>query len=445
MDLGLKEKTIFFQSLGCSKNLVDTEVMLGISSENDFAIVSEPDDASVIVINTCSFVQDSKKESIDAILEACEYKTRGKCERLIVTGCLPQRYKADLKVSFPEVDAFVGTGQYADLMQYIAGKREDEADFRHPRYIHSENTPRINSQPAHRAYLKISEGCMKHCSFCIIPKIRGSLRSRTIASLVEETRRLAESGVIELNLISQDLTDYGKDLGDASSLLKLLKALVQVDGIQWIRMFYVYPDELSDEFLQYIAEQPKICSYLDMPVQHINDRLLRFMNRKVTGDQIRNRIEKIRTLIPEVSLRSTLIAGYPSETEEEFLQLEAFVKEAKFDHLGVFAYSHEEGTASYYHPGQLPEALKEQRRDHLMALQKEISHKNLLKQVGKTLTVLLEKPSEEMQNFWQARHIGQAPDVDGCVLVPGGNYRSGQLLSVKIEKAFDYDLMGTPA
>jgi ribosomal protein S12 methylthiotransferase len=438
----LTEKTIFFQSLGCPKNLVDTEVMLGISVGDGFKVVREPDDAEVIVVNTCSFVNDSKRESIDAILNAAEYKKDGKCQRLIVTGCLPQRYKADLKVSFPEVDAFVGTGQYGNLLDFIGGKKEEDFGFKHPKYIHNEHTPRINSQPFYKAYLKISEGCIKNCAFCIIPKIRGTLRSRTIPSLVEEAKKLVEGGAVELNLIAQDLTDYGRDLRDGTTVPGLLRELVKVDGLEWIRLLYVYPDELSDEMLDLIANEPKICKYLDMPVQHINDRMLALMNRKVTGETIRRRIERIRAKIPDIALRSTIIVGYPGETEAEFQELKAFVEEAQFDHLGVFAYSHEESTASYSLPEQLPEELKQARREEIMAVQQKISNANLKKRVGRTVPVLVEEVSEESEYLWQGRHAGQAPEIDGNVLIRGGKVIRGMIVNVKLEKAMEYDFIG---
>ncbi len=436
------EKKIFFQSLGCPKNLVDSEVMLGISLGDGFKAVTSPEEASVIVINTCSFIEASKRESIEAILEAAQHKVTGKCERLIIAGCLPQRYKADLKVSFPEVDAFVGTGQYGQLLEYIAGKKEDDSGFKNPKYIHNENTPRINSQPSYRAYLKVSEGCIKNCAFCIIPKIRGTLRSRTIPSLVAEATRLVEQGALELNLIAQDLTDYGRDLRDGTTLPGLLRALVKIEGLKWIRMLYVYPDELCDELLELIATEPKICKYIDTPVQHINDRMLDIMNRKVTGELIRTRLKRLRERIPGVAIRSTVIAGYPGETEEEFQQLKEFIREIRFDHLGVFAFSREEGTKSYDLPGQLPDDVKQRRRDELMALQQEISHERLRDRIGETVPVLVEELSEESEFLWRGRHQGQAPDIDGYVLLRGGKFEKGKLTHVKLERAMEYDYIG---
>ena len=415
--------------------------MLGISVGDGYKVVSEPDDASVIVVNTCSFIEASKRESINAILEMAEYKEHGKCERLIVAGCLPQRYKADLKVSFPEVDAFVGTGQYGQLLEFVTGKREDDFGFKHPKYLHSENTPRINTQPFYRAYLKISEGCIKNCAFCIIPKIRGTLRSRTVDSLMVEATRLVRSGVKELNLIAQDLTDYGRDLRDGTNLASLLRSLVQIEGLDWIRLLYVYPDELSGELLDVIANEPKICKYIDTPVQHINDRMLELMNRKVTGALIRERLQKLRDRIPGVFIRSTVIVGYPSETEEEFQELKAFVEEIGFDHLGVFAYSHEENTASYALPGQWDAETKERRREELMLTQQEVSRKRCQNKVAQTMPVLVESFSED-ELLWKGRHAGQAPDVDGCVVLHGAELSAGQMVFAVIEEATEYDLIG---
>lgn len=443
MQLQSQEKTIFFQSLGCVKNLVDAEVMLGITQENRYNFVHEPEKAEVIVVNTCSFINDSKRESIDAILEMAEHKKSGTCKKLIVTGCLAQRYKPDLKVSFPEVDAFVGTGQYHKILEFIEGKKEDDFEFRHPKYLHNENTPRINTQPFFRAYLKVSEGCIKGCAFCIIPRIRGTLRSRTIPSLVEEAKKLVATGVVELNLIAQDLTDYGRDLNDGTDLVQLLKALVKVEGLEWIRMLYLYPDEMSDDLIELIATEPKICKYIDTPVQHISDRMLKLMNRKVRGEQIRERLSKLRSRIPEVSIRSTVIVGYPGETEEEFNELVSFVSEAKFDHLGVFAYSHEENTASYLLPNQLDEGTKQARREHLMAVQMAISAKNLKEKLGRTLPVLVEGISEESEFLLKGRHAGQAPDIDGYVLIRSGDLKVGQIHNVRLERSMEYDFIGS--
>ena len=439
----VQKKSIFFQSLGCVKNLVDAEVMLGITQKNNYEFVTEPEKAEVIVVNTCSFINDSKKESIGAILDMAEHKKSGTCKKLIVTGCLAQRYKPDLKVSFPEVDAFVGTGQYHKILEFIDGKKEDDFEFRHPKYLHNENTPRINTQPFFRAYLKVSEGCIKGCAFCIIPRIRGTLRSRTIPSLVEEAKTLVATGAVELNLIAQDLTDYGRDLNDGTTLEGLLKALVKVDGLHWIRMLYLYPDEMSDELIELIATEPKICKYIDTPVQHINDRMLKLMNRKVVGNQIRERLTKLRKRIPDVSIRSTVIVGYPGETEEEFNQLVEFVKEIRFDHLGVFAYSHEENTASYFLKDQLDEQTKESRRKHLMEVQMAISKQNLKEKLGKVLPVLVEGISEESEFLLKGRHPGQAPDIDGYVLIRSGDLKAGEIHSIKLERSMEYDFIGS--
>ncbi len=435
-------KKIFFQSLGCVKNLVDAEVMLGITQKHDYKIVTEPSDASVIVVNTCSFINDSKKESINAIIEMAQHKEKGTCKRLIVSGCLPQRYKADLKVSFPEVDAFVGTGQYNQILEFIDGKADEEAGFKHPKYIHNENTPRINTQPFYRAYLKVSEGCIKSCAFCIIPKIRGTLRSRTIESLVNEATNLVEAGAVELNLIAQDLTDYGRDLRDGTNLVGLLKALAKVEKLKWIRLLYVYPEELSDDLIELIATEDKICKYIDTPIQHINNRMLHLMNRKVTRKQIEERLLKLKARVPQISFRSNVIVGYPGETEAEFNELKEFVRQFNFDYLGVFAYSHEENTASFLLPEQLDEETKQRRREELLAVQQEASKENLKKYIGKTIPVLLEGPSEESELLWAGRYEGQAPDVDGNVLITDGPVGQGKIHNVLIEETMEYDLIG---
>lgn len=436
-----KEK-IFFQSLGCPKNLVDAEVMLGITQDHHYQIVPDPEDASVIIVNTCSFINDAKMESIDAILELAQYKEKGICRRLIMTGCLPQRYKADLMVSFPEVDAFVGTGQYGRILEFIEGKREENREFAHPKYIHSEHSPRINTQPFYRAYLKLSEGCIKNCAFCIIPKIRGALRSREVPSLVAETEKLVSKGVFELNLIAQNLTDYGRDLRNGTNLAGLLRELVRIEGLQWIRLFYAYPDDLSDELLELIASEKKICKYLDMPIQHISDRMLRLMNRKVSGAQIRERMRKLRSKVPGISFRSTIMVGYPGETENEFEELRDFIEEARFDHLGVFAYSLEEGTASYLLPDPLDEETKQRRRKEMLALQQKISSGILKTKVGEKIPVLVEGSWEESEFLMKGRHQGQAPEIDGIVVVRNCQAPVGSMVEVKIEKAMEYDLMG---
>lgn len=419
--------------------------MLGITASHNFEIVQNPARASVIIVNTCSFINDSKRESINSVLELSQFKDRslGSCERLIVTGCLPQRYKEDLKVSFPEVDAFVGTGQYGQILDFIGGQKESDVGFAHPKYIHQENTPRINSQPFYRAFLKISEGCIKNCSFCIIPKIRGTLRSRSVTSLAMEAQRLVDSGVVELNLIAQDLTDYGRDLRDGSNLQLLLRELVKIERLKWIRLLYLYPDELSEDLVEAIALEPKICKYIDTPIQHISDNQLRLMNRRVTGSLIRSRLQRLRAEIPDVAIRSTVIVGFPGETKAEFQMLKEFVEEAEFDHLGVFAYSHEEGTASYRLPDQLPEDVKHSRRAELMAAQKKISRRRLRHWVGRAFPVLIEEQSSESEFLISGRLSTQAPDVDGCVLIRGGLPRRGHIQDVKIEEAMEYDLIGT--
>ena len=291
--------------------------------------------------------------------------------------------------------------------------------------------------------MKISEGCIKNCAFCIIPKIRGTLRSRSIESLVVEAKKMVADGAVELNLIAQDLTDYGRDLRDGSNLLALLKELVKIEGLQWIRMLYVYPDELTNEFIEFMANEPKICKYVDMPIQHIADRMLHLMNRKVTGALIRDRIQALKNAMPDITLRTNVIVGYPGETEEEFEELKAFVREAQFDYMGVFSYSHEEGTASYLLPKQLKDEVKLARKEELLALQQEVSAENLKKRKGRTVRVLVEEISEESEFLWRGRYEGQAPDVDGHVLIRAGHIERGKFAKVKLERSMEYDYIGS--
>lgn len=452
----MQSKNIFFQSLGCSKNLVDTEVMVGLTLKHGYQAVRTPDIADIIVINTCSFIDASKKESIDSILDLSEYKKNGTCKKLIVTGCLSQRYRQELVETLPEVDAFLGTSQYQDIVSFLESTtKTSDRNFKHPLYIHDHTIERVNSQPFYRAYLKIAEGCIKRCSFCIIPTLRGTLRSRPIPSLIEEAHRLVDGGVRELNLIAQDLTDYGRDLRDGTNLLLLLKELEKISHLRWIRLLYVYPDLLDDELIEFIKTSRKVCKYLDMPIQHISDRLLTLMNRKVTGALLRERIMRLKNAIPNLSLRTTVMVGYPSETEEEFKELLSFIKEFTFDHLGVFAYSLEEGTKSFSHPGHLDPETKERRRLAVFESQKKISRKNIKKKIGSEMEIMVEtQASSPYLGF--GRHSGQAPDVDGIVLIKEHlnplermgkrhvSFSAGEFIQCRVEQVLDYDLIVQP-
>ncbi len=445
------DKSVFFTSLGCSKNLVDSQVMLGYMGLDGFKISPNKESAEVIVINTCSFIEASKKESIDTILELADYKDPevGNCKALVVSGCMAQRYSEALEAELPEVDLIIGTGEYNKiamlLKAYEEGKLAKKSFVEIPKFIHTEYDPRLNTSPFYTAWLKISEGCNRNCTFCIIPKLRGKLRSRTVESLVKEAENLASTGVRELNLISQDLSDYGVDLDENNSLYQLLLGLGNVENIDWVRLFYFYPDELTDEVIDLMATSPKICNYLDMPVQHFSDSVLKRMNRKITGEKIHERIAKLKEKIPGIILRTSIIVGFPGETEEDFLALLEGVKRARFHHLGIFRYSDEEGTPAFKLQPKVPSKVIEDRFDQLFETQKEIVRELNQNFVGKTIEVLIEGPHEDTEMLIVGRHFGQAPDIDGKVIIndlSGKLVKTGDLVQVKITEVLDYDLVG---
>lgn len=437
-------KRLHFTSLGCSKNLVDSQVMLGNMGLAGFEMTTEPQQADVIIINTCSFVEAAKIESIDTILEMADYKTQGKCEALVVAGCLSQRYSADLEKELPEVDLFIGTGEYHKIVPLLSalseGKLEQKSFVEVPKYIHTEFDPRMNTSPSYMAWLKVSEGCNRNCTFCIIPTLRGKLRSRNVDSLVVEAQNLARQGVKELNLISQDLSDYGIDLNQ--DLHELLLRLQEVEGIEWIRLFYYYPEDLSEKVMQLMAESPKICSYLDMPVQHFSDTVLRRMNRRATGDLIHAKIKRLREFIPDIILRTSLIVGFPGETQKDFQQLLEGIERSRFQHLGLFRYSDEEGTPAFNLQPKTDQEIIEQRFDQAHALQKSLVQDMNKRFIGKTLDVLIEGVHEETELLLQGRHWGQAPDIDGKVIINEGLAKPGDLIKVEITDYHDYDLVG---
>lgn len=445
------EKTVFFTSLGCSKNLVDSQVMLGHLGLDGFRVVREPEQAEAIIVNTCSFIEASKKESIDTIFELADYKDPevGRCKALVVSGCMPQRYSAELEEQMPEVDLLIGTGEYHKIVKLLKafeeGALEAKSFVEIPRFIHTEYDPRLNTSPFYMAWLKISEGCNRNCTFCIIPTIRGRLRSRKVDSLVQEAKRLAETGVRELNLISQDLSDYGVDLSEENNLFALLEGLETVEGVDWIRLFYFYPDELTDEVIEKMATSQKICRYLDMPVQHFSSRVLKRMNRKITGEEIQERIDKLRSRIPDIVLRTSIIVGFPGETEEDFQMLLAGVKKSRFNHLGIFRYSDEDGTPAYRLKDKVPHEVIEERFDRLYEVQKEIARELNQKFLGQTIEVLIEGPHEDTELLIQGRHFGQAPDIDGKVIINDLNdqdVKIGDLVQVEITDVLDFDLVG---
>ncbi len=441
------EKTVAFTSLGCDKNRVDSEVMLGILKKAGYTPVAEERDADIIVVNTCCFIQDALEESIETILELAKYKAEGRCKGLIVAGCLSQRYREEFFQELPEVDAILSTGAYEEIVQaadrILEGEKEFviEEDIDH-KMDEEHSKLRVLSTAGYYAYLKISEGCDNHCTYCIIPKLKGKHRSRTMESLVEEAQLLAKQGVKELIIVAQDTSIYGRDLYGKPMLHELLRRLCDVDGIAWIRLLYCYPETLTDETIQVMAEEPKICHYIDIPIQHGSDTVLKKMGRKTNQAELKERIGALRKAMPDMAIRTTLIVGFPQESEEEFRELLDFVEEMQFERLGVFTYSQEEGTAAARMDGQIDEDAKQERKDQVMALQKDISAKYCQKFVGKTVRVLVEGklPEDEM---YCGRTVQDAPDIDGMVFFRAEEAPlSGDFVTVKITEAIDYDLIG---
>lgn len=441
-----EQKTIFFTSLGCSKNLVDSQVMLGHLGLDGFQIVSNPEEAEVIIINTCSFIEASKVESVDTILEMADYKDEGSCKALVVSGCLAQRYSMDLEKELPEVDLFIGTGEYfkiVPLLKALAdGKLEKKSFVEIPKYIHTEFDPRLNTSPGYMAWLKVSEGCNRNCTFCIIPTLRGKLRSRTVKSLVEEAKKLVDSGVKELNLISQDLSDYGVDLPEEDNLPNLLRGLESVKGLEWVRLYYHYPEDLTDELIEVMAASKKVCPYLDMPIQHFSEKILRKMNRRCSGDEIRRKVQRLREALPNIVLRTSVIVGFPTETEEDFQELCQGIEELRFDHLGVFKYSDEEGTPAFHIKPKVDAELIDDRFNEVYSIQREVLEEINQKYLGQIVEVLVEGIHPETELLLQGRHIGQAPDIDGKVIINDGMAKAGDLVKVQITELAGYDLVG---
>lgn len=431
-------------SLGCSKNRVDSEVMVGKLMANRYELVDDPAGADVIIVNTCSFIQPATEESIETVLSMAKLKEEGRCRKLVVTGCMVQRYGAALEGELPEVDAFVGTGEYHRIAEILESRGTDapRSYIDVPMYIHDEMAPRVNSWARHSAYLKISEGCDHRCTFCIIPKLRGKLRSRTIESLTAEALRLVSEGVREINIISQDTTAYGRDLYGAPKLDALLRSLATIEGLDWIRLHYAYPIGLPDSLLRTMAEEPKVVRYLDMPLQHASGRMLRLMKRGVTREGQERILDRVRQFVPNIAIRTTFIVGFPGETEEDFAELMDFVRAQRFTRVGVFTYFQEEGTPAAELPGQVDEDVKKDRQRRLMELQAEISedqHEELMDQI---VPVMLDGVSEESELVLVGRMASQAPDVDGQVFIANGSagLRAGQIVQCRITQATAYDL-----
>lgn len=438
------DKPIYLLTLGCSKNRVDSEIMLGTLVERGYALVDQPKDAEVILVNTCAFIGEAKQESVNAILEMAEYKQaeKGKCHTLIVTGCLTQRYAEELNGELPEVDHFLGTGAYAQVGDILAAEAAPRSVIPDPEYIHSAQTPRINSLPGYKAFLKISEGCDNKCAFCIIPKLRGGQRSRPIADIVKEAQLLASQGAVELNLIAQDLTAYGYDQPGRPKLHELLQTLCREVDVRWIRLHYAYPRDFPDALIDVIANEPKIAKYIDMPIQHASDKLLRSMKRGRDSRFLKLLLSKLRARIPNLVMRTSFIVGLPGETEEDFQQLMQFVKDQRFERVGVFEYSQEEGTAAGEMENQLDPKVKAKRRRELMALQRKINREQNKAMIGKRVQVLVEGSSPETEHLLVGRYEGQAPDVDGITYINDGLAYPGEIVTVEVTQAADYDLVG---
>ncbi len=431
-------------SLGCPKNRVDSEVMVGKLQSGPFELVDDPAQADVIVVNTCSFIQPATEESIETVVEMGKLKASGSASKLIVTGCMVQRYGKSLEEELPEVDHFLGTGEYHRIDEVLRSPNAERSYIDTPLYMHDELSARPNSWSKHSAYLKISEGCDHKCAFCIIPQLRGKMRSRSIVSLVAEAQRLANEGVVEINLISQDSTSYGRDLADGTDLGKLIRALAKVDGIRWIRLHYAYPIGLPESLLRAIAEEEKVVKYLDMPLQHASGPMLRAMRRGVTREGQERILERVRKFVPDIAVRTTFIVGFPGETDADFAELMSFVERERFARVGVFTYFQEDGTPAALLPGQVEEKVKLQRQKELMALQKRISKERHKEMVKRTFDVLIDGPSKESEFLLSGRLASQAPDVDGQVYLqsPPEDARAGQIRPVKIRRASAYDLVG---
>lgn len=435
---------ILFISLGCDKNLADSEEMLGLLTAGGHEITDDETQADAIVINTCCFIKDAKEESVETILEMAEYKKTGSCHALIVTGCMAQRYQKEIIEEVPEVDAVLGTTSYGDIVkaleEAVAGNHFEE--FRDIDYLPDTGSKRVLTTGGHFGYLKIAEGCDKHCTYCIIPKLRGKFRSVPMERLIAQAEDMAEQGVKELILVAQETTVYGKDLYGKKSLHILLKKLCEIRGIRWIRILYCYPEEIYDELIETIRDEKKICHYLDIPIQHASDRILKRMGRRTSKQELIDIVGKLRKEITDIVLRTTLITGFPGETEEDHEELKEFVDEMEFDRLGVFTYSPEENTPAAEMADQVPEEVKEERRDELMELQQEISYDRGQDRIGQELLVMIEgKVADE--SAYIGRTYGDAPKVDGYIFVQTGELlMTGDFAKVRVTGALEYDLIG---
>ncbi|MGK4197813.1 30S ribosomal protein S12 methylthiotransferase RimO [Fusobacterium sp. HC1336] len=432
-------------SLGCSKNLVDSEHYLGIlSKRKGMELTSEIPEADIVIVNTCGFIGDAKEESIQTILEVSEFKETGNLKKIIVAGCLAQKYSEEILKELPEVDAVIGTGDVDKIEKVVdeilAGKKAVET--KNMTFLANANTDRVLTTAPHTAYLKISEGCNRACTYCIIPQMRGRLRSRSIEDIVEEAKRLVASGVREINLLAQETTEYGIDLYGDKKLAALMKELCKIEGLKWLRTYYMHPEYVTDELIEVMKSEDKICKYFDVPIQHVSDNILRNMARAKNGEQVKNVLNRIRKAIPDATIRTTLIVGFPGETEENFQELKEYVREFEFDYAGVFKYSREEDTVAYNLPDQVPEEIKERRYAELVNLQSEIAERKNRKFLGQEIEVMIDGVSSESEYLLEGRTRGQALEIDGKVLTTDGTAKPGEIVKVKVEQNFEYDFVG---
>ena len=441
----MPEKRLHLISLGCPKNLVDSEYILGRMAELGWSVEDAPGQADVIMVNTCSFIRSAVEEAVETLLQMGELKHKGSARYLVVLGCLPQRYQDELVSSLPEVDLFWGSGGLENLPgaveKLVRGEETAPTDWKSPGFAPARPGPRLRSAPFYQAYLKIAEGCSNACSYCLIPFLRGPYRSREMGVLIEEAAALAASGVRELILVAQDTTNYGRDLGGGGNLPDLLEELAAVDGLEWLRVMYAYPSGIDDRLIRVMAEEPKICAYLDLPLQHASPPILKRMGRR-KGNDPKEILARLRSGIPDLTLRTTMMVGFPGETDHDFQFLLDFVTEVGFDRLGVFKFSAEEGAPASGFAEQVPQRIKENRRRKLMAVQRKISRKRLRALVGKTLPVLVEGFYRETDLLLAGRTRGQAPEIDGQVLITMGTAPFGSIQPVLITEAHDYDLVG---
>lgn len=440
-------KKIGVVSLGCPKNTVDTELVLGDLLKNGYQITSDQEDAEVIIVNTCGFIEASKKESINTILEMANLKTDGKCKQLIVTGCLAERYSAELLKEIPEIDHMLGVNQYPNLKNLLngAGQTAGRNHVHDPAQYFESYANRVLTTPKYTAYLKIAEGCSNKCAFCIIPKMRGPFRSRSLESVLDEAKKLAELGVKELNLISQDTTMYGIDLRMKDGLIRLLKSLAKIEGIEWLRLLYCYPTFINRDLIDLLRDEDKVCKYIDVPLQHTHDFMLEHMKRQETEKEVRLMLDELRSKVPGIALRTTFITGFPGEREEHFRHMADFMTEMEFDHVGIFVYSHEEGTSAYAYSDRVPKKVAEKRRDELMLLQQKIAQRKNAEKKDRVLPVLVEGVDGEEGYLVTGRLSTQAPEIDGQVILEACEAEAGQIVPMRITGATDYDLIAQPA